>query len=208
MTQSERANKSALTPAIDLFGELLERRLKLGVYTAEDAVRYTFFASLMQAQDLRPEDIVLEHNHGSIERAKIDTWIPSFGGRSYAIEFKYDRQIPSGRNTPLTQKAGHIIKDLFRLAKIDATLGAEALFVYLATREMGGYFSNPNNGLADLFRLAPGSSLHIDNHYLLNRPETLRRSAGDVTPCTLTCVCSRSLCNEHQLRVWGICPEL
>jgi hypothetical protein len=64
-----------------------------------------------------PEDIVLEHDHGTIARAKIDTWIPSLNGRSYAIEFKYDRPIPSERNLPLTQKAGHLIKDLFGLRR-------------------------------------------------------------------------------------------
>jgi hypothetical protein len=204
MTLPDMVNEPALVPAIDLFGELLERRFKLGVYTSEDAVRYTFFVALIQALDLRPEDIVLEHDHGSIARAKIDAWVPSFGGRSYAIEFKYDRPIPSGRNAPLTQKAGHIIKDMFRLAKIDTAVGAEAVFVYLTTREMAGYFSNPNNGLADLFGLGTGSSLTIDNRYLLSRPETLRRSAGDVTPCILTCLCSRELCQAHKLRVFGV----
>lgn len=206
MTQSELTNESALAPAIDLFGELLERRLKLGVYTTEDAVRYTFFAALIQALNLRPEDIVLEHDHGSIARAKVDTWIPFFGGRCYAIEFKYDRPIPSGRNAPLTQKAGQIIKDMFRLAKIDTTMGAEAVFVYLATREMTGYLGNPNNGLANLFRLGTGSSLHINSGYLFSCPETLRRSAGEVTPCIVTSLYSRELCNAHQLRVFEIRP--
>jgi hypothetical protein len=167
-------------------------------------VRYTFFVAFIQALDLRPEDIVLEHDHGSIARAKIDAWIPSLGGRSYAIEFKYDRPIPSGRNAPLTQKAGHIVKDLFRLAKIDTAVGAEAVFVYLTTREMAGYFSNPNNGLADLFGLGTRSSLNIDSRYLLSRPETLRRSAGEVTPCIVTCLCSRELCQGHKLRVFGV----
>ena len=153
MISSEQASQSALEPALYLLAELLERRLKRGVFTTEDAVRYTFFIALVQALSLQPEDIVLEHDHGAIARAKIDTWIPSFEGHAYGIEFKYDRPIPSGKNAPLTQKAGQIIKDMFRLAKIDTTLKAETVFVYLATREMAGYFSNPNNGLADLFGL-------------------------------------------------------
>jgi hypothetical protein len=41
-----------------MFAELLERRLKRGVFTTEDAVRYTFFIALVQALNLRPEDIV------------------------------------------------------------------------------------------------------------------------------------------------------
>ena len=206
MISSEQASQSALEPALCLFAELLERRLKRGVFTTEDAVRYTFFIALVQALSLQPEDIVLEHDHGAIARAKIDTWIPSFDGHAYGIEFKYDRPIPSGKNAPLTQKAGQIIKDMFRLAKIDTTLKAETVFVYLATREMAGYFSNPNNGLADLFGLRTGSSLHIDSRYLANRPETLRRAAGEVTPCMVMSLCSREFAAAHQLRVFRVRP--
>jgi hypothetical protein len=206
MNSSEQANEIALTPALVLFAELLERRLKRGVFTTEDAMRYTCFIALIQALNLQPEDIVLEQDHGEIARARIDTWIPSFGGCAYAIEFKYDRPIPSGKNTPVTQKAGHILKDMFRLAEIGTVPKAEGVFVYLATREMAGYFSNPNNGLADLFGLKMGSSLRIDSRYLAARPETLRRSAGQVIPCTVTSICSRELSNAHQLRIFGISP--
>jgi len=207
MPPFEQTNESALAPAIGLFGELIERRLNLGIYTTEDAVRYTFFAALTQALNLRPEDIVLEQDHGSIARAKIDTWIPSLRGVSYAIEFKYDRPIPGGRNMPLTQKAGHIIRDLFRLAMIDRRLGAQAVLVYLTTREMAGYFTNPNNGLADLFELVAGSTLYIDGQYIAARPESLQHSAGEAAPCFVTSLYSRELCNAHQLRVYGICPS-
>jgi hypothetical protein len=206
MISSEQASQFALGPALSLFAELLERRLKRGVFTTEDAVRYTFFTALVQALNLQPEDIVLEHDHGAIARAKIDTWIPSFDDRAYGIEFKYDRPIPSGKNAPLTQKAGQVIKDMFRLAKIEATLNAETIFVYLATREMAGYFSNPNNGLADLFELGTGASLRIDSRYLANRPETFRGAAGEVVPCTITSLCSRELSNAHRLRVFNVRP--
>jgi hypothetical protein len=174
------------------------------VFTTEDAVRYTFFIALVQAVHLLPEDIVLEHSHGTIARARIDTWIPSFCGCAYAIEFKYDRPIPSGKTTPLTQKAGQILKDIFRLATIHGTPRVEAILVYLATRAMAGYFGNPNNGLADLFGLRPGSSLRIDNRYLANRPETLRRWAGEVIPCVAETLYSSGLANDHELRVFAI----
>ena len=58
MPSSEQASQSALAPAITMFAELLEHRLKRGVFTTEDAVRYTFFIALVQALNLRPEDIV------------------------------------------------------------------------------------------------------------------------------------------------------
>jgi hypothetical protein len=144
MLSSEQANQSALAPALNLFAELLRRRLKRGVFTTEDAVRYTFFIALVQALSLQPGDIVLEHDHGTIARARIDTWIPSFDGRAYGIEFKYDRPIPSGKSTPLTLKAGHIIKDMFRLAKIDATLEAETVFA-----DCAAHYAGPRVGWGD-----------------------------------------------------------
>jgi hypothetical protein len=77
---------------------------------------------------LKPEDIVLEHDHASIARAKIDTWIPDYAGRSYAIEFKYDRPIPSKLNPPLTQKAGQVLRDVFRLAQAHLPDKIETIF--------------------------------------------------------------------------------
>ena len=208
LTWPEQAGESALLPALHLFAAFLDRRLKRGAFTTEDAVRYTFFAALIEALNLLPEDIILEQNHGSIARAKIDTWIPSLDGYAYGIEFKYDRPIPSGKNAPLTQKAGHVLKDIFRLAKIDASLKVETIFVYLATREMAGYFGNPNNGLTDLFGLGAGASMRIDSKYIASRPETLRRAAGEVTPCIVSSLHSCEIANAHQLRIFGVRPTI
>jgi hypothetical protein len=71
---------------------------------------------------------------------------------------------------------------------------------------MAGYFINPNNGLSDLFGLKTGLSLRVDSRYLADRPETLRRSAGDVTPCIVTSLASRDLSNDHQHRIFAIHP--
>lgn len=108
-----------LAPAFERFAELIARRLERRVPSSEDSVRYTFFAALTQTLELAPDDVVLEHDHVAIARAKIDTFIPDFRGRAYVIEFKYDRAVPSGTNPPLTQKA-ELLKDLFRLARVDA----------------------------------------------------------------------------------------
>lgn len=88
------------------FAELLGRRLTKGVFTTEDSVRYTFFTALLEWERLAPEDIVLEHRHPTIASALIDTWIPQLNGAGFAFEFKYDRDIPSGKNSPRTQRAG------------------------------------------------------------------------------------------------------
>lgn len=194
----------AFAPVLVKFTELLARRLGGGVYTTEDAVRYSFFVGLIETLGLNPEDIVLEYDHDKIARAKIDTWIPAFAGRAYAIEFKYDRLIPSQKNQPRTQKAGQIIKDLFRLAQIFSPNAIEAVFIYLTSREMAGYLSNPHNGLADLFELELGASLPIDEGYLSGRANTLQRAAGSVVPCTVDALHSCSLPNEHELRAYGV----
>ena len=198
---------SDLTPAFVLFGEMLERRFARRVNTSEDAIRYTFFLALFQALSVQPEDVILEHDHGTIARAKIDTWIPLLNGRSYAVEFKYDRPIPSGSSLPLTQKAGHLIKDLFRLAKLDLELRAYGVFVYVATDSMVRYFSNPNNGLSDLFQLPHGETIAIGESYLAARASTLLRTAGEPTSCAITTLFSKALPNGHVLRIFDVRPS-
>lgn len=56
-----------------LFGDMLETRLLNEVFSTEDSVRYTFFAALLGAGALRPEQIILEYPHPVIARAEIDT---------------------------------------------------------------------------------------------------------------------------------------
>jgi hypothetical protein len=195
-----------LAAAFSRFAELLDRRLTLKVATSEDAVRYTFFYALIDALNLKPEDIILEHDHTSIARAKIDTWIPNYADRAYAIEFKYDRPIPSKLNPPLTQKAGQVFRDVFRLAQAHLPDKIETIFIYLTTREMASYFSNTANGLAEFFNLRPGANLTIPSNYLDLRAATLRRAAGAVIPCTAGILLSHSLPLGHEIRAYAIHP--
>lgn len=201
MTNTFAFDGHSLAPALSLFAELLERRLQLRIFTTEDAVRYTFFIALIKALGLKPEDIILEYDHSAIARAKIDTWIPLYAGIAHAIEFKYDRPIPSQRNAPLTQKAGQVLKDIFRLAQAYSADKIDAVFIYLATREMAGYFSNQ---LPNFFNLKPGASLAIDSNYLDSHAATLRSAAGAVVPCTVDALLSRSWPSQHELRAWAV----
>jgi hypothetical protein len=196
----------ALSPAFDRFAELLGRRLGRGVFTSEDAVRYTFFAGLLEGLNLAPEDIILEHDHSKISKAKIDTFIPRSSGESFAIEFKYDRPIPSKGNQPRTQKAGQVIKDFFRLARFDESENIKGVFIYLTSKEMAGYFRNPQNGLARLFDLAQGSTIRIDEIFLQAMASTLRGAAGDICPCTAAGLFSCALPADHELRIYEVRP--
>jgi hypothetical protein len=194
----------ALAPGLIKFAELMGRRLQRGVFTTEDSVRYTFFIAIVEALGIDPADIVLEYPHTKIARAKIDTWIPAFGGRAFAIEFKYDRPIPSKTNQPRTQKAGNLVKDLFRLAQIHSHSAVDALFVYLTSKEMAAYLGSAVNGLTEIFNPKEGSALRIDDRYLASRARTLRNAAGAITPCNIEVLLSRSLPGEYELRVYAV----
>lgn len=189
---------------ITLFSEMLNRRLIRGVPTTEDSVRYTFYSAVCHSLRLSPEEVILEYDHPYIFGARIDTWICSQHDKPYAIEFKYDRPGPSKTNQPLTQKAGHIFKDVFRLATLHNSLLINAIFVYLTTLEMVKYFSNTKSGISEFYNLAPGMELEIESSYLDSRAITLRRAAGEIVPCRVRTLLSRTLSNEHQLRVFEI----
>lgn len=192
-----------LSLALAHFAELLERRLHQRVFTTEDAVRYTFFAAINHALELNPHDITLEQPHPTISGARIDTYFTLPEGTKVAAEFKYDRPIPNQSNAPRTQKAGHLLKDLFRLARLESA-NTLNVFVYLATTEMKTYLQNPSNGLADFFNLVEGGTLRIDDAYLSARATTLRGAAGEAIPWIVQGMLSRKLPEGHELRAYAV----
>lgn len=197
-----------MKPVWDEFASLLLRRLNLGVYTTEDSVRYTFFAALLSAGNIKPENVILELPHAKIKRAELDTWIAWPSGKTTAIEFKYHRAIPSGMNAPRPMKAGELFRDVFRLFALFCEGQTECYFVYLTDGEMVGYLKNVANGLADFFDLGEDKPLPIGKSYFAARSVTLQGSVGDVVPVTLTSVFKRDLPKNHALRVYGVRPIL
>src|SRR5437899_2686070 len=115
---------------IAAFADLLRIRFETGVLTTEDSIRYTFFAALLAETALKPNDIVLEYPHPQIHGAKIDTFIPSYNGKPVAIEFKYDRLIPSGAAIPRPQNAGELFKDIWRLMQFAPVTEANRILVF------------------------------------------------------------------------------
>lgn len=195
-----RMNFHDVLPA---FGDLLNTRLGKSVFTTEDSVRYTLFAAILERTSLRPEEIVLEQPHPSIQRAQIDTWIlPTASRRGIAIEFKYDREIPSSQNTPRTQKAGKVFHDLYRLGLAPANLSR--IFVYLSGSEMSSYFLNQSNGLAGFFSLPASQSLKIDATFLHGRSNTFTQACSQVPDVAVKLIYSRSLPRQHELRVFEV----
>ena len=181
-------NTDPLKPVFTDFAGLLETRLVRAVPTTEDSVRYKLFASLLR-NGVEPDEVVLEFPHPAIPRAKVDTWLPDFEGTPVAIEFKYDRDPPSGTNLPKTQKAGALFADLRRLQLLSDR--AAAYLAYLTTNDMDVYFNNPRHGHRELYELPPGHSLEIGESYFVDKPATFVGAAGRPFGASITAVLSR-----------------
>ena len=185
------------------FGDLLQLRFSEGVPTTEDSIRYTLFAAML-GRDIQPHEVVLEYPHPAIDRAKIDTWIPACFGEPIAIEFKYDRDPPGGKNQPKTQKAGAAFKDLSRLLRASTATKCTSYFVYVTTREMALYFRNSRNGHDELFDLMPGASIDLQGRYFKDKPATFLSSSGGAFEASIIGILGRDLANEHALRIWEV----
>lgn len=188
------------------FADLLDKRFGRGVVTTEDSVRYTFFAALLKA-GVAPHEVVLEYPHPAIDRAKIDTWLPTYRNGSIAFEFKYDRDPPGGTNQPKTQKAGYVFKDLHRQVLVAKEIGVRSYFVYVTSEEMAVYFRNPNNGHFEFWGLEKGGDLDIDEHYFSNKTKTFLSTLGGIFQAKVIGVFARTLSGGNYVRVYEVIPS-
>jgi len=195
--------RDTIFKAASEFADLLRIRFEKAVPTTEDSIRYTFFAALLRA-GLQPHEIVLEHRHDAIAGAEIDTFIPGIGtGPGVAIEFKYDRGIPSGRNQPRTMKAGAVISDMGRLRQVRS----ECLryFIYVTDEEMAIYWRNERNRLSQIFSLRPSECLDLGSELLNEMSATFRaKLKGWSAPLRLVSVCNEDLPRSNYLRMFEV----
>ena len=187
------------------FAKLLETRFTVGVLTTEDSVRYTLFASVLH-NNISPDAVIPEFPHPAIPRAQIDTWMPDFHGIAVAIEFKFDREPPRGKNQPKTQKAGSAFEDLRRLLLVSRSTDAVCYFVYVTTEEMNVYFKNSTNGHEELYELLPGNSIDIRKIYFSDKPKTFMEKLQEEFEANITSVLKKSLSGGHFLRIYKISP--
>jgi len=195
--------RDTIIKAASEFADLLRIRFEKAVPTTEDSIRYTFFAALLRS-GLQPHEIVLEHRHDAIGRAEIDTFIPGIGaGPAVAIEFKYDRGTPSGRNQPRTMKAGAVVSDMSRLRQVRSEW--LRYFIYVTDQEMAFYWRNERNRLSQIFSLRPSESLDLRGELLEEMPATfrakLKRWSG---PLRLVNVCNENLPRSNYLRMFEV----
>lgn len=195
-----------MRPIFDNFAKLLEERLRNGVFTTEDSVRYTFFLALLEAKYCKHTDIILELPHPSIPKAEVDLFIQAAESHpATAFEFKYDRPIPSEKNAPRTQKAGAVFKDLFRLARVPKETATQRFFIYLTAQEMAVYFRNPGNNLLSFFELPEGQCYSLATNFVLGQAATFQNVVGNwPVDCQLTGAFLKNLTSKHYLRIYQI----
>lgn len=188
------------------FADLIEQRLSSGVFSTEDAVRYTFFHALLKNNFCLHPDIVLELPHPTIPKAEIDLFIcPQEERPAIAVEFKFDRPIPSEKNAPRTQKAGAVFKDLFRLARVPGLKAQSKFFVYLASSEMSDYFRNPQNRLLPFFELPNDKTYSLTPDFVKGQAATFQSVVGEwAISCTITGSYRRNLANQFALRIFQV----
>ena len=166
-------------------------------------MRYTLFASMLH-NNVDPDAVILEFPHPEVTRAQIDTWMPDFNGNAVAIEFKYDREPPGGKNQPKTQKAGSAFQDLRRLQLVSRKTDAVCYFVYVTTKEMDVYFKNPANGHEELYKLFLGTSVEIKKGYFSDKPQTFMNNLQETFETNVTSELKLSLSGDHFLRIYRV----
>jgi hypothetical protein len=184
------------------FVDYLQDRFSRQIYTTEDSIRYTFFHSLVGIGGISPSEIVLEHPHPRIPGAEIDAFLPR---ENLVFEFKYDREIPSGRNLPRPRKAGKVFADIFRLLTFSQKEEVRRFFVYVTDREMFSYYQNRNNGLYDFFNLMPKNRLRIGRDYVDQHCRTFVKSAGKtVGECEILSHIKTNLKKQIWIRIYEV----
>jgi len=187
------------------FSDLMHTRLSALIHTTEDSIRYTFFTALLSRTDLRPHEVILEFPHPTIS-GKIDTYIPSLNGKPTAIEFKYDRNIPSGSAVPRSQNADELFADIYRLVKFTAPSEPDRFLVYCTDRIMAHHFRNPDKHYGRFFDLQCRDTMRIGEKYIEDKSKTFRKYIGGTLSTNLECVWTEELSQEHHLRIYSILP--
>jgi hypothetical protein len=184
------------------FAKLLDARFAARTPTTEDSLRYTFFAALL-LEGFKPEEIELEHPHPTIDRAKVDFWISESKGRDgLAVEFKYDRRLPCGKNQNKSRRAGNVIHDLHRVSLAGHRI--KKLSCYLTDSEMAEYFQNPANRLTNFSNCPVGGSFEFGPKELCILSSTVKTAAGLESPLTIKLLNRNSFPNGCELRIWEV----
>lgn len=194
-----------MTNILTYFESLLEERFKVDKYISEDTIRYLFFSSAILTGVAKPNDIFLEYPHPQIEKAKIDTYINFKNEKQdWVIEFKFDREIPSKKNSPRTMKAGKLFNDLYRLKTCNIDDNSRYFFIYVTDPEMFYYFNNESNGLKSFFNLEINKNLHISEDYLSDKSKTFDEQFPKNFSCNIQSIYTKDFGNNYFVRIYEV----
>ncbi len=185
------------------FVTLLRRRFEQGAATTEDAIRYTFFAALVDC-GLRPEQIIVEAPHPTLKRARMDTLLPSFAGQTVALEFKYHRVLEGTWNRPKSAQAGSVFEDVRRLLLVPSTEARRRFLVYVTDQDMIKYMLNPKNGLKEFFELQPLKAMVVSDDFVTSKCGTFQKRVLGELYAKLRCLYMAELSNIHALRIYEV----
>ena len=128
--------------ALDAFAAQFRTQLnRSGPLAHEHAVHFCIARGFLEAYQWQPEAIVFEHLVGA---RRTDIWVAPF---DLAIEVKYQRPIPSGKNRPHTQHFGSLLADFNKLA---ATPTRHRLVVLVDDGRGVSYLQRSGRGLLPL----------------------------------------------------------
>ncbi len=115
---------------------LLDQKVHSHLPATEAAIRDLLAQSIRETENLSLAQVEVEVSSG---RKRIDIVVhPSSAG----IEIKYHRQIPSGRNRPMTQQYGALLADARKLA--DTPSLSERYLILITDREGLNHVTNKN----------------------------------------------------------------
>ena len=202
------ATPDPIIASLKVFTTALQHRFEQGIHTTEDAVRYTFFASLLSELSCGPERLILEYPHPRRNRALIDAWIsPIESDPAVALEFKFHRRPAEAKNRPRTMLAGSVVSDLFKLADFDVGSRVRRIFVYVYGLEMNSYYGNLANGMAGLIDLRSSAEFLLTERYLEGKSATFRVHSGTVVPCRLKSLVKEEIHGHFRLRAFEVFPS-
>ncbi len=165
-----------------------------------------YFFALITHTSLKLHDLILECPHPQIKGTTVDTFIPSLARKPVVIEFKYDREIPSGKSVPRPQNAGELFNDIYRFSKFAMGSEPDRLVIYYTDNVMAKYFRRPRNGYFQFFDLPQGEVMQIDHHYIETKPSTFKNSIKGIPQVDLICLWIENLLNDHELRIYRVMP--
>jgi hypothetical protein len=193
------ANKQSLDVVVGLDTFLEQFRSQLenaGPPESEHAIHFCLALGLQAAYRFPPGAIVFERR---AVKGRLDLWVIPL---DLAIEVKYQRPIPSGRNQPVTQLFGGLLADLNKVARSDAT---NRVVLYVADPIGVQYLQKSAHTLLPLIL---GQRSRISSEDIAALPATAASKAvedGDWLPLTAELIWNR-ICEKWQAFAWQVAP--